>query len=492
MAPGVVACRPMSALESLRERLAELADLASLGRLAAWDQRTMMPPGGGPARARQFAALERLTHARATSDELGAWLDEIEADGDGLSDLDRDVVRLARRDFDHHRRVPVELAAARVQAAAEGQAVWQEARALSDFAMFAPALERNVELAREYAACFDGAGHPYDTLLADFDYGLTAARVREIFGPLAEALPALVADSSARPSPPDVAVPAEAQRAAVGGVLRRLGVDDQQWRVDDSPHPFSLAMSRTDLRITTRYEGTGFESLLAIVHEYGHALYEAQIGPELEHTNLGHGTSMSVHESQSKLWENHVARNPAFAPVMAAELAAAGVAIEPAALHSLVVRVRPSLIRVSADQLTYPLHIVMRFELEVALIEGTLAVADLPTAWRDGMLRLLGVEVPDDARGVLQDIHWAAGYFGYFPSYALGCLIAAQLWERMESDLGPQEDALRAGEVEPIRAWLGEHVHRHGRRLDTEPLVERATGGAIDAEPFLRYASAAA
>ena len=197
------------------------------------------------------------------------------------------MVRIARRDWDHQRRVPVELAAARVQAAAEGQAVWQEARALSDFAMFAPVLERNVELAREYASCFEHDGQPYDALLADYDYGLTAARVQEIFGPLAEALPPLVAEAAARPAAPDVAVPADAQRAAVRGVLRRLGVDDQQWRVDDSPHPFSLSMSRTDLRITTRYQGAGVESLLAIVHEYGHALYEAQIAPELERTNLG-------------------------------------------------------------------------------------------------------------------------------------------------------------------------------------------------------------
>jgi carboxypeptidase Taq len=481
----------MSALESLRERLAELSDLSSLGRLAAWDQRTMMPPGGAAARAQQFAALERLTHARATGDEIGAWLAEVEGDGD-LGDVDRDLARLARRDWDHDRRVPVELAAARVQAAAEAQAVWQEARATSDFALFAPALERNVELARDYAACFDDGGHPYDALLADYDYGLSATRVQEIFGPLAQALPPLVEEAAARPAGADVAVPADAQQAAVLGVLRRLGVEEQQWRVDVSPHPFSLAMSATDLRVTTRYTGTGVESLLAAVHEYGHALYEHQIAPELARTNLGFGTSMSVHESQSKLWENHVARHRAFAPVMAAELAAAGVAIEAAALHARVVRVRPSLIRVEADQLTYPLHIVMRFDLELALIEGTLAVADLPTAWNDGMRRLLGVEVPDDARGVLQDIHWAAGSFGYFPSYALGCLIAAQLWERLESDLGPQDDALRDGEVEPIRAWLGEHVHRHGRRLDTEPLVQRATGGAIDAEPFLRYASAAA
>ena len=480
----------MSALESLRERLAELADVSSLGRLAAWDQRTMMPAAGAASRAQQLAALQRLLHQRSTGEDIGAWLEEIQADGD-LGDVDRDIVRLARRDWDRQRRIPAELAAERVQAAAEGQAVWQQARAGSDFALFAPALDRNLVLAREYAACLDDGGHPYDALLADYDHGLTAARVQAVFGPLAQALPPLVAEAAARPEALDVPVPVEAQQAAVGGVLRQLGVREERWRVDVSPHPFSLALSSSDLRVTTRYTGTGLESLLAAVHEYGHALYESQIAPELARTNLGHGTSMSVHESQSKLWENHVARNAAFAPVIAAELAAGGVAVDPEALHALVVRVRPSLIRVEADQLTYPLHIVMRFELERALIEGTLAVADLPAAWNDGMVRLLGVEVPDDARGVLQDIHWAAGSFGYFPSYALGCLIAAQLWERMASELGSQDDALRRGEVEPIRAWLGEHVHRYGRRLDTEALVERVTGGPIDAEPFLRYASAA-
>jgi carboxypeptidase Taq len=481
----------MSALDALRERLAELADLSSLGRLAAWDQRTMMPPAGAAARAQQLGALERLLHARATDDAVGAWLHDVEADGE-LGEVDRDLVRVARRDFDRLRRVPGELAAARVEASAQGQAVWQEARALSDFALFAPALERNLVLAREYSACLDDGGHPYDPLLFDYDHGLTAARVQEIFGPLARALPPLVAEAAARPDGPAIDVPVAAQQAAVRGVLRRLGVDEQQWRVDTSPHPFSLAISTTDLRVTTRYTSAGPEALLAAVHEYGHALYEQQIAPELARTNLGHGTSMSVHESQSKLWENHVARHPAFAPVMAAEIAAGGLAVDAGALHAAVVRVRPSLIRVSADQLTYPLHIVLRFELERALIEGTLGVADLPAAWNDGMRRLLGVEVPDDARGVLQDIHWAAGSFGYFPSYALGCLIAAQLWERLEADLGPQDEALRTADVGPIRAWLGEHVHRFGRRLDTEPLVERATGGSIDAEPFLRYASAAA
>jgi carboxypeptidase Taq len=223
------------------------------------------------------------------------------------------------------------------------------------------------------------------------------------------------------------------------------------------------------------------------MHEYGHALYERQIPTELHRTNVGRGPSMSAHESQSKLWENHVGRNAAFAPVLAAELRAGGFEIAPEALHAAITAVEPSLIRVSADPLTYPLHIVLRFDLEVALIEGSLDVADLPAAWSDGMRRLLGVEVPDDAHGVLQDMHWSGGAFGYFPSYALGCLIAAQLWEALEADLGARDDALRSGDVAAIRTWLAEHVHRHGRRLDTEPLVEAATGRGIDAEPYLRF-----
>jgi carboxypeptidase Taq len=479
----------MAALHDLRERLAELADLHALSRLAFWDQRVMMPPAGAPGRAHQLATLERLTHDRATAEEIGGWLDELEGSADGLDEIDRDVVRLARRDWDRARRVPGDLAAAITQAGAEGNSVWQTARAADDFAAFVPALRRNVELAREYAACFDDAPTPYDALLADYDFGLQTATLRDVFGRLSEALPAIVAERSARgDDTPDPPIPTDAQKAAVDGALRRVGVDTDSWRVDVSAHPFTSWVGTNDTRITTRYEDP-LESFLAALHEFGHGLYERQTAPELARTNLGSGTSMSVHESQSKLWENHVGRNAAFAPVIAAELAAGGFMIEPDALHAAVTRVRPSLIRVSADQVTYPLHIVLRFELELALIEGTLDVADLPAAWRDGMRRLLGVEVPDDAHGVLQDMHWAAGAFGYFPSYALGCLIAAQLWERLESDVGSQDDALRAGDVAAIRAWLGEHVHRYGRRLDTVPLVEQATGRGVDVDPFLRWVS---
>jgi carboxypeptidase Taq len=199
---------------------------------------------------------------------------------------------------------------------------------------------------------------------------------------------------------------------------------------------------------------------------------------------------MAVHESQSKLWENHVGRHPAFAPVIAAELTAGGFVIEPRPLHAALVQVRRSLIRTSADEVTYPLHIVLRYELESALIDGRLDVAELPAAWNDGMRRLIGIEPPDDAHGVLQDVHWSAGAFGYFPSYALGCLIAAQLWEQLEADLGPQDAALGRGDVEAIRTWLADHVHRYGRRLDTEPLLERTTGRGLDPEPFLRHVRA--
>jgi carboxypeptidase Taq len=479
---------PADALAPLRARLAELTDLSMLGHLAAWDQRTIMPPAGAGGRADQMATLSRLHHERATADEVGEWLDALDGAAADLDELDVDVVRLARRDYDRQKRVPGDLAAELAQASAEGQDVWQAARAADDFARFAPALKRNVELARAYADCFaDEFAGPYDALLADFDYGLTAERIREVFGELGTALPPLVAELAARPRPPAIDVPIPAQEQAVVAILRRFGVTDDSWRVDVSSHPFSTNIGLLDSRITTRYSDGQLESILAAMHEFGHALYDRQIAPELWRTSLGDGTSMSIHESQSKLWENHVGRHPAFAPIIAAELTTAGFPVDGDDLHAAFVAVQPSLIRVSADETTYPLHIVLRFELESALVEGTLAVEDLPAAWNDGMKRLLGIDVPSDADGVLQDVHWSSGAFGYFPSYALGCLIAAQLWEALESELGPQADALAVGDVGAIRTWLGTKVHRHGRRLDTVPIVESATGRGLDAAPFLRH-----
>jgi carboxypeptidase Taq len=477
-------------MQKLRERMAELADLAAIGMLAGWDQLVMMPADGAAARAQQLGTLARLTHEQATAAEIGDWLAQIDAlDAEAeLDELDRDIVRLARRDWERASRVPEELAVELARASADGQEIWQKARADDDFAAFAPALEHNVELARAYGECVAQEGESrYEGLLGDYDFGLRTQELRRVFGALAQALPPLVDEARVRSPRRTLEVPVSAQQVAVAGTLRRLGVDDRSWRVDVSTHPFTAWVGQGDSRVTTRYSDGEVESLLSSLHEYGHALYERQIDPALDRTNLGTGTSMSMHESQSKLWENHVARSPAFAEVLAAELGAGGFAVAPAELHAALVGVQPGLVRVSADPLTYPLHIVLRFELELALIDGDLAVADLPAAWNEQMRGLLGVEVPSDALGVLQDVHWSGGSFGYFPSYALGCLIAAQLWEAMQAQIGSREDDLRSGEVGPIQRWLGEHVHRHGRRMDTIPLLERATGRTLEIEPFLRY-----
>jgi|HubBroStandDraft_2_1064218.scaffolds.fasta_scaffold00054_23 carboxypeptidase Taq len=466
--------------------MAELADLTHLEMLLGWDQLVTMPQEGAVGRAEQQGTLARLTHERASAADIGGWLSEL--DGETLDELDRDIVRLARRDWERARRVPEELAAELARASADGQESWRIARENDDFSTFAPALQRNVELARAYGEVLAEAEEsPYDGLLGDYDFGLRTGELRRVFRELADALAPLVADAQVHSPRRTLEVPASAQQTAVAGILRRLGVEDQSWRVDVSAHPFTAWIGRRDTRLTTRYNDGNVESLLSSLHEYGHALYERQTDPALERTNLGTGTSMSVHESQSKLWENHVARNPAFAELLAAELGAGGFAIDPAELHAALVGVQPSAIRVSADPLTYPLHIILRFELELALINGELAVPDLPAAWNDAMRRLLGVEVACDALGCLQDVHWGAGSFGYFPSYALGCLIAAQLWEALQAELGPRDEDLRLGEVIPIQRWLAEHVHRHGRRLDTLPLLEHATGRGLEIEPFLRY-----
>jgi len=473
-------------IEKLRRRLAELVDLASLEMLASWDQLVMMPGEGAAGRGHLLGTLARITHERATREDIGGWLAELEQTE--LGDVDRDIVRLARRDWERARRVPADLAAELSEAHADGQETWRIARAADDFSLFAPALARNVELARAYGECHrKGSDGVYQALLDDFDFGLRAEELATLFASLSEHLAALLREAPDRGPVLEPAVPAEAQRRAVEATLRRLGVDENSWRVDVSAHPFTAWMGPRDTRITTRYDDGGIESLLSSLHEYGHALYERQIDPALQRTNLGSGTSMSIHESQSKLWENHVARNPAFAHVLAADLAAGGFPVAPAELHAALVAVEPSLIRVSADPLTYPLHIVLRFELELALIEGDLAVADLPAAWRDAVKRLLDLEVPSDALGCLQDIHWGGGSFGYFPSYAVGCLIAAQLWESMERDVGPQDGRLEQGEVGAIQDWLAGHVHRQGRRLDTVPLLEAATGAGLQIEPFLRF-----
>ena len=311
-----------SPLETLRSRLAELADLEAIGMLLEWDQLVMMPAQGAEARGHQMASLARIAHERATATEIGECLERI--DGSALGEIEHDLVRVARRDWERARRIPSELAAEIARANAEGQEIWQQARARDDFAMFAPALERNVALARDRAACLAENGQSaYEALLGDFDYGLKVADLRRILGGLAGQIPALIDDAESHSPVRPLAIPEDCQRTAVAGIMRRLGVEDSSWRIDVSTHPFTTWIGRGDSRITTRYIDGDVESLLSSLHEYGHALYERQIDPALARTNLGTGTSMSIHESQSKFWENHVARSAAFAHAMAEELSRA-------------------------------------------------------------------------------------------------------------------------------------------------------------------------
>ncbi len=476
----------------LEGRLGELTDLGATGALLGWDQQTMMPPGSGEARANVMATLATITHERQIAPGLGALLDAAEPDGD----LEHAIVRVARRDHDKARRVPTALAAEMELAGARAQEPWAHARATNDFAHFRPFLERNLELRRRYVDCFEGADHPYDTLLDNFEPGMTTARVREVFGRLREGLVPLVAAIAAAPPAPALPgpFPIAAQQELALELARAFGFDDTSWRMDLAVHPFAQSLSPRDIRVTARYDEHSLQGLFAVMHEVGHGLYEHQVDPGLGRTTLGTGVSLGIHESQSRLWENLVGRSEPFwrhwGPRLRAAFGDAVGDLSDGDLLRAINVVTPSLIRVDADEVTYSLHVILRFELEVAMIEGTLPIADLPDAWNAGMKDLLGVEVPDDTHGVLQDIHWAFGELGYFPTYAIGNIAAAQLWEAMRRDLAGLDDQIATGRYGAIRDWLREHVHRHGRTVEPAQLLERATGSGLDPEPLLAQLNA--
>lgn len=476
--------------EPLRARLAEIEDLDAALRLLQFDQQATMPPAGAEARADAIATLSRLIHERQTAPELLELL--------GAADDGDPVARVARRDAAKALRVPRALIGALAHASAAGQDAWQAAREVDDFAAFRPYLERNIELLREYASCFeDETDEPYDALLDDFEPGMRAADVRAAFAPLRDELPELVAAGAERPAPKLPApFPIEGQRRAVRMILERLGFDDASWTLADSTHPFSSTIGHGDNRITTRYDERSLESVFSSVHEFGHGLYEAQIAPELARTPLAHGCSMTLHESQSRLWEVFVCGELPFWrgawELLAAPLGGALDELGPEGLLAATGAVRRTPIRVDADPVSYPLHIVLRFDLELALISGELAVAELPAAWRDGMRELLGVEVADDRQGALQDIHWSACSFGYFPTYALGTMLAAQLWQAARAALPGLDGAIEAGELGPLHDWLRERVHRYGRTYEPREQIRVALGGDLDPQPYLAFARARA
>jgi carboxypeptidase Taq len=473
----------------LRARLGELADLGHVGSVLSWDQQVVMPPGGAPARGEAMGTIERLLHDRLTAPELGTLLDQADSE-------DADIVRVVRRDRDRARRVPSDLAADMTRAGAEGLQAWLQARAANDFAVFEPALRRNVDLARQYAACFPEAEHPYDALLDRFEPGTTAAQVSVLFSRLRGGLVPLISEIATQPDPPTLTGDwtIAAQREIGLEIVQAMGFDSSAWRVDDAVHPFAASPSRTDVRVTSRFNDRNLQGLFALMHEVGHGLYEHGTDPALARTTLGHGVSLGIHESQSRLWENMVGRSAAFwtlwLPRMRERFPLTLRDTDLDEFLRAINVVKPTLIRVDADEVTYSLHVIMRFELELALIDGTLDTSDLPAAWAANMKQMLGIVVPDDLQGVLQDIHWSEGIIGYFPTYAIGNVFAAQLWRAVRSDLPALDEDLEAGVYANLRAWLVDKVHRHGRLLTPPELIEQAVGGPLDPEPLLEHLTA--
>ncbi|WP_028066325.1 carboxypeptidase M32 [Solirubrobacter soli] len=489
----------MKELEELRRRAGEIADLSGIGGLLLWDQNTMMPPGGADARADQFEALERIVHDRITDPRLGKLLDALEpyeAEADPESD-DAALIRNLRRDHRKAVNVSTDLAAEIATANAHAQQAWMAAREKGDFALFQPALEKVLELSHSYIACFDNAGfaHPYDVLLDDYEPSLTTAELQTLFSTIQQELVPLVSAAAAagedgRVFPGHFAQ--NDQKALATELLAAVGFDSEHWRLDPSVHPFARSMAHTDVRLTTRWEEDDLAmALYSCLHEFGHGLYEAQMDPAHYRTTLNEATGLGVHESQSRLWENLVGRSQPFCeyalPLLRKHLAGPFNAIEVPELYRNVNQVRLSLVRIEADETTYNLHIALRFELELALIEGRLAVKDLPDAWNEATHRLLGLETSTLKEGVLQDIHWGTGMIGYFPTYTIGNLMAAQLWRALETDLPDIDATIAAGDFAPLREWLRENIHRHGRKFTSRELLQRVTGEELQVEPFLSY-----
>jgi carboxypeptidase Taq len=483
-------------LTQLKERLTKITDLERIGRILSWDHQTMMPPAGSGHRAEHLATLRRISHELLADDETGRLLDELRPLEESL-DADSDdgaLIRLVRRDFEQAVRVPAELRAEMTRAAAHARPIWVKARAESSFEQFLPALERNVELRHEYVACFDGVEEPYDILLDDFEPHTTTAEVRETFEELkAELIPMIaelrnddVDDSFLRGT-----FPIDRQESLAKEVVSLFGFRPDTWRLDPTEHPFASGAGVDDIRITTHYDPGSMKSLFSTMHEYGHGLYSHQQPRHLERLPTGAPCSLGIHESQSRLWENLVGRSRPFwrffYPRAQEAFPEQLRAVELDAFLAGINRVRPSLIRIKADEVTYGMHIVLRFELEQDIINGRVELRDLPEVWNERMSEYLGVDVPDDAQGVLQDTHWASGLMGYFATYLLGTVMSVQIWEKVLEDVPTLEEQIERGEFASLREWLGEHVHQYGKKFSPQETLRRATGVTLDAKPYVAY-----
>jgi carboxypeptidase Taq len=485
----------------LQRLLREAASLYSVASLLSWDQETMMPPRGAQARAESLGLITKLAHERATDPRLEEHLAACEANP-ALTNDERVSANLreVRRDYDLARKLPGELVAEMKKTSALAIEAWKSARRDSEFASFRPWLEKQVALNRSKAECYGApeGGELYDALVDEFEPGMTGAELERIFGPLRDELSPLIAAVTAAPYQPSLApqrveLSLERQRELNLEILERVGFDLDGGRLDVSVHPFASGIAPHDTRITTRYRKDQFaEALSSTLHEAGHALYEQGL-PKEEYWGqpLAQPLGLGIHESQSRLWENHVGRSRALwdwaFPLAKQAFRPALDGFDVDDLYHAVNVVRPNLIRVESDEATYNLHVMLRFDLERALIREDLSVADLPAAWNARILDDLGLEVPDDARGCLQDIHWAIGAIGYFPTYTLGSLYAAQFWEAIVEALPELEQQISCGEFAALRSWLRENIHSRGRWLPASELCLRLTHGPLDHRALMRH-----
>lgn len=486
-------------LQELKTRLRESDDISAAARVLVWDQATYMPSGGGAARARQLATLEKLAQEKFTDPAIGKLLDDLRPLETELpfDSTDASLIRVTRREYDKLTKVPPSFMARIVNHTAQTYDLWTKARPANDFALMRPYLEQTLDLSREYAGYFPGYEHIADPLIAFADYGMTTASVRAVFAELREQLVPLAKAIADQPAIDDACLsgsfPTDAQAAFFTQVLADIGYDFTRGRYDVSPHPFMIGFSPGDIRITVHFkEANVGDALFTALHEAGHGMYEQNIASEYEGTPLGAGTSAGVHESQSRLWENIVGRSHSFWRYYYPKLQAhfpdqlRNVSLD--AFHKAINKVTPSLIRIEADEVTYNLHVMIRFELELALLEGTLAVRDLPDAWRERYQKDLGVVPPDDRDGVLQDMHWYSGMIGgAFQGYTLGNILSAQFYDaavRAHPDI-PADIA--EGKFATLHRWLIEQIYQHGSKYTAAELIERVTGGPLSIEPYMNY-----
>lgn len=482
-------------INQLKEILGEVSDLNRAGSVLGWDQNVNMPPAGGEARGQQLATLGKIAQEKFVDDKVGRLLEDLKNEFEPGSD-DADLIRVTARNYDKAKRVPAEFVAEQAIVTTKAFDAWVEAKGKSDFSIFRPHLEKVVELVQRYISFFPVGNHPYDTLLDDYEPGMKTSEVQEIFSGLRTRQVDLIKKISASKQVKDDFLHTKYNEKKVWdfgeAIITKFGYDWNRGRQDKAPHPFETTFSVSDVRITNRFEPDNpLATLFGAMHEAGHAMYEQGVNPLFDRTPLGGGTSLAVHESQSRMWENLVGRSmpfwehffPQIKKLFPAQLD--GVSLK--SFYKAINKVEPSFIRVNADEATYNLHIMLRLELEIGMVDGTMKVKDLPEIWNTKMKEYLGITPANDAQGVLQDIHWSGGSIGYFSTYALGNLVSAQLWEKINKDIKDLDEQIRKGKFDELLGWLHEKIHVYGHKYDPQDLVQKVTGSKIDSAAYVRY-----